>query len=114
MAKLGGISRPILHMPFYNQIPALKYYISSAALQQHNLRNKYKRYTGNNKIKTFLSTPSPCKLQGCYGISGQNNEEDIENKMYKEVIKEYSFKVPSFGGSVSASSPFNITVSFKR
>ena len=114
MSKLGGISRPISYIQFYKQIPTLRRSISSVTLQQTHKRSQHvKGDTGNNKTKRFLPTTSHCKWQGYYGIASQNNEEDIENKKYKEVVKEHSFKVPSFGGSVWTNSPFNITVSCK-
>ena len=68
-----------------------------------------------NGIST-ISTESNYFSKRCFetGVYSRAyyNDRTADHGKCKEIVKEHSFKVPSFGGTVSVHSPFDVQVSY--
>ena len=81
-------------MQLYKQITTLARSTPSVIWQHNKIQKDHA-----HKIKSLVGTniTKCCEIQRCYSSVVENNEDkSIENKRYKEIVKEYSFKVPSF------------------
>ena len=116
MVLLGRISKQMALIQPHKLMTVLLRPISSVVLQHNKVqRNKADKIKG-----TIVTKTNQCVLRRCH-----SNIEDDEDYLkfflqqdvgtfiaYKEVVKELAFKVPSFGGSVWANSPFDIRVRY--
>lgn len=64
----------------------------------------------SKNVKRIAAISQPKLIPLC-DFSSYMTEDDNNIKKYREVVKSFSFQVPSFGGKVAASSPIDITVS---
>ena len=109
MATLEGISGLLLRLHAQKQFPMLVRSISSATLQRKYVRDKG-QVLWHTRNKTLKNSPIfiQNELKEFYSITSQIS--DNQNKNYSKLVKELSFQVPSFGGSVWANSPIDVTV----
>ena len=112
MSKLCGISQKVLWLQFIKQAPNIRRYISSLTLQKAKLCLRHVRSCNphSERIKRFILTSDQCLLQCFSNINSSTFDPDTECKKFNEVVKNHNLMVPSFGGSVSANSPVDITV----
>ena len=111
MAKFERLGRQLLCLQQYKTITLTRRRISLLTLQQVVLDSHSGKSCNikNKEIGTFSSSIGQNIIQSC-GFSSYMGADDNESKKYKELVKNYSFQVPSFGGSVSANSPVDVTV----
>ena len=116
MEKLGRATQNILKLQSSEQMPILQRSMSSITWQNTKLGIRHFK-SWNSKIeknKRFIPTTSEHILQCIHDFNSQTYDSDTHNKKFKEVVKKHNLKVPSFGGSVSACSPVDITVRFNQ
>ena len=112
MSKFKAICRRVVHHPSLKFNLNQQSYIARFTQSSLNLHTKAKSSSIKNKINLEqLILKNDQNNLRVRAYSSYMTEDDNEIKKYKEVIKNYSFQVPSFGGKVSASSPVDITVS---
>ena len=110
MAKFRRIVPQPFCMHQLNPIQLIKRSISFLTIQQNAI---YLRHNKNCYInctaKRILPTIGHLTIHNC-DLSSYMSDEDNDNKKYN-VVKNYSFQVPSFGGIISANTPADLTVS---
>ena len=97
---------PLLQVHYNHSVSSLR--SAQSSLNLHTIINSTSIQSKNGKRITAINQSNlirPC------AFSSYMTEDDNTIKKYKEVIKSFSFQVPSFGGKVTASSPLDITVS---
>ena len=118
MVLLGRISKQIALIKPHKLMTVLLHPMSSVVLQHNNVR----RSIAYKSKGTIVTSVNQCELRRCHSNIEDDEEylkfflhEDVGTFIaYKEVVKELSFKVPSFGGSVWVNSPFDIRVRYNR
>lgn len=96
---------PLLQVHYNHSVSSLR--SAQSSLNLHTIINSTSIQSKNGKRITAINQSNlirPC------AFSSYMTEDDNTIKKYKEVIKSFSFQVPSFGGKVTASSPLDITV----
>ena len=111
MSKFKAICRRVVHHPslkFNLNQQSYTAKFTQSSLNLHTIAKSSSIKSNKNLEHLFLKNDRNNSRVRAY--SSYMTEDDTKIKKYKEVIKNYSFQVPSFGGKVSASSPVDITV----
>ena len=110
MSKFKAICRRVVHHPLLKFNLNQQSYTAKFTQSSLNLHTIAKSSSIKNKNLEHLILKNDRNNLRVRAYSSYMTEDDTKIKKYKEVIKNYSFQVPSFGGKVTASSPVDITV----
>jgi len=110
MSKFKAICGRVVHHPLLKFNLNQQSYTAKFTQSSLNLHTIAKSSSIKNKNLEHLILKNDRNNLRVRAYSSYMTEDDTKIKKYKEVIKNYSFQVPSFGGKVTASSPVDITV----